>query len=932
MAKRAVAEIEVRWQAWLLDRNRRGTRLSLWIGLTLYPLFGALDYLIAPRRWLWALYGTRVVFTAVTLGMFRVVRRPIFEAHPDALSSAYLLLASLGLTTMTVILGGLSSPYYAGLALVMVASGLLFVWPTRVVVFTHGAIIGSFVAANLAFGHTARPVDALSNLFFLVSTGIIVGTGQVLAYRAHHRQVNAQLALERTKGNLEQAHEQLKQLDRFKSQFFANITHELKTPLAMILAPLELMLDGAPDSTTLEAARSTLEAMFRSGVKLLKLIADLLDLSKLEESRLRLRVDEHDLVGYLRGLLSQVQPLAQRKGITLHFAANAETSLAHCDLERIERVFINLLSNAMKFTPGGGNVWLTLRDAEGSVEVEVKDDGPGFPAEVNERVFERFFQVDMAASRKFGGTGIGLALAKELVELHGGRISASGVPGEGATFTVELQKDRAHFGAAVIDRRVQPRDLPFGQREADRGLTEWTTQLSGREEFRLLEIDEATEQRIAPRDPEDHNRSRSILVVEDMPDIVRVIHLALRDHFRIIAASDGKKGIELAMRESPSLIITDLMMPEMDGLELTRRLRADARTRYVPVVMLTARADLEDRLAGLDSGANAYLGKPFSPRELLSTVLSLLGTQEATADALLNQRLDSLEVVTGALAHEINNPLNYLKGSLDVVSSRLEELFRLAGAANGAPAEAAETSALVTSTRKLLDVAESGIRRIGATVALMRRYSREGYARVLQPYDAFAAARDVMRVVRPATVSAAEIETSFEGDGIIECVPEEINQVLSNLIQNALEAAPDGAGRIRVRGRREGGFVTLSVADNGPGIGPEDQAKIFTPFFSTKDPGKGMGMGLTIARRVVTSLGGTLRVKSQRGSGAEFVVRIPCGQREDATQSTPEEEEEQSPITLGSRLDQDRAELDGAAGNGGNAGRAAADPPPEEGV
>src|SRR5205823_10356040 len=195
---------------------------------------------------------------------------------------------------------------------------------------------------------------------------IIAGTGQMLAYRSQREQIKNQLVIERTKKNLEEANDQLKELDRFKSEFFANITHELKTPLTMVLAPLELMIDGQLGNVS-EAQRSTLASIQRSGIKLLRLIGDLLDLSKLEESHIRLRVDEQDLVGYLKNLVAQAEPLAQRKSLEVRFTSDVERCDVFCDIERIERVFINLLSNATKFTPPKGVVTVSLFDEGPSV-------------------------------------------------------------------------------------------------------------------------------------------------------------------------------------------------------------------------------------------------------------------------------------------------------------------------------------------------------------------------------------------------------------------------------------------------------------------------------------------------------------------------------------------------------------------------------------
>jgi signal transduction histidine kinase len=852
-----------RWTEWLVERNRRGMRVMLWLGAVLYPGFGALDYLLAPRDALRFLWITRAIFLAITIALLFVVNRRIFTRHPNLFTAGYMVLAAGGISVMTAFLGGLSSPYYAGLSLVIVGTGLIFVWRPQVVALQSVVVLLSFVIPNALLHRVGDAHVAASNLMFLIGMAFVAATGQVMHYRSQREMLASQARLEETKASLEHAHNELKALDSFKSQFFANITHEFKTPLAMLLAPLELILQG--EMGELNAAhRSTFESMFRSGLKLLKMIGDLLDLSRLEESKLRLKVAEHDIVEYLRGLVAQVQPLAHRKGIELALDARTPSSFVWCDIERIERVFLNLLSNATKFTPPGGHVNVLVRDLGPLTEVVVEDDGPGFPPEKADRIFERFYQVDMGGTRRYGGAGIGLALAKEIVDLHGGRIWAES--SRGARFTVELPRDKEHFGPDVLERRGPARDVPEGNRANDRGLMDFAVQMAGRDEYRLLDIVEATERRVSVRDSDEDSKPHLALVVDDTPDIIRLVHNSLRAHFKVISAEDGLKGLEMAGRERPSLIIADLMMPGIDGLEMTRRLKASEETRHIPILMLTAKGDLDDRVAGLETGVSAYLAKPFSPRELLTTARNLVHAQETTADIVLTQRMDSLEIVAGGLAHEINNPLNYLKNALTRVRMDAELLL-------GGKLQQEELRGVEKRMRELFEIAESGIKRIAATVELMSSYSKAGYSRQLRPHDVFTSIREVVAMVLPATGRAVQVDLDLVGNGTMECVPEEFNQVISNLVQNAIEAAPDTGGRVRVRAFGEGENLIVSVKDNGPGVPPEAVQRIFTPFFTTKGPGRGMGMGLTIAWRVVQSLGGTLELKP--GPGAEFVLRIP---------------------------------------------------------
>ena len=864
-------EIEGRWRRWLIERNRRGLRIGLVIMITLYPAFGVVDWLLAPSSALAWLWTTRALVAAVTVALFVFVRSSAFDRYAEVVSAAYTWLGCAGVCVMTTYIGGLASPYYAGLSLILLSAGLLLVWQPAVAIATHSAVVATFIGVNVAAGAIGPPGTASSNLAFLCTTALVAGIGQVLTFRTQREQLVQRIRVEQATAKLERAHADLQQLDEFKSRFFANMTHELRTPLAMILTPLELLLQGEMGQLT-EPQRNSFGSMYRNALKLLQLINDLLDLSRLEETRLHLRVAQHDLAGYLRTLVEQTEILARRKVIALSYASASEGMVVRCDLGRLERVFVNLLSNAIKFTPVGGHVQVSLAETPESIEVVVEDDGPGFPPEKAEKLFERFYQVDMGGTRRHGGAGIGLALARELVQLHGGTIRASSDGRRGARFVVSLPKRHAFRQ----DELAPELDVRAGSAGDD-----WMVQLERRDEFRLLDIDEATDRRIVERDPDEETRPYTALVVEDSPQVLQVIHMSLRREFKVLTAPDGAKALQMVLEEQPSLVVTDLMMPGMDGLDLTRRLRADPRTRHVPILMLTARSAVDDRVEGLETGVSAYLTKPFSPRELITCARQLVRAEEQTADLVLTRRMESVEIVAAGLAHEINNPLNYVTNALARVRLDVERALGLSLESTTRPlepSERAEVERAATRMREMMTVAASGLTRIGKTVELLSRYGRAGFQREVVALDAWEAVRTVAEVVLPATGRAVEIEFDLRGDGTLECVAEELNQVLTNLVQNAIEAAPSGTGRVRVSGSIDSGALVLSVADNGPGIPADVQARLFTPFFTTKGPGRGMGLGLTIARRVVQSLGGSLQVVSAPGAGAELIVRVPLRQ------------------------------------------------------
>jgi len=860
------------------EHLRRVNVTSLWyvciLGGSLMPLFWVLDLwampgLVAPTLAL--RLSTTVLAAALLLALFRW---PSAAARGiNWLGFGYTAYVAAVISMMCWMRGGYESPYYAGLNLVIVGGGLLFLWTLRFAILFCATVYLTYMAPLLLGVIPIRNLaDALGNQFFLVGTIVIILAAQNYRYRLERRWFFARSDLERTKQSLEEAYERTKELDRLKSNFFSSVTHELRTPLTMILAPLEALLEDAR-ATFEPAQREYLNAIRENALRLLKLINDLLDLARLEEKYLRLRVEATDVPALLTEIVEYSRPLATRKEVTVDLELGPACDDVFVDGEKLERVVVNLLANALKFSEPGGRVWVWSRVLPDAFEIGVRDDGPGIEPEAQRFIFERFRQADGSVTRRYGGTGIGLALAKELVELHGGHITLTSAVGAGSEFVVHLRRGRAHFAEEALDRRQRPESAPAPRRSEDREPREWTRRLLDRQDYRFLDLDQATERRLAPRG--DETLPTKVVVVEDNVEILRFLSLQLRDVHSVYLAPNGAKGLELVRRERPDVVITDYMMPEMDGLELIARLKADPATAAIPIVMLTARNDVADRLAAREAGADVYLSKPFSPQEVRTAIARLLERRGQQVAMVAREQVRSLEVISAGLAHEIHNPLAFVANAVHVIGEKLDELR--AAAARGA--SQAELAGLVTTSRermdRMLEVANKGIERIRRVVELVRGYAQAGYPREPSLVILDELVKEVETLVMPPSEREVHVECAPAAPGAtVRCLPGELQQVIRNLWQNALEAVPAG-GHVWIRTRQENAKVVLEVEDDGPGMEPEVKARIFTPFFTTKPPGKAMGLGLAIAHQLVTRAGGEIDVETAPGRGAVFRVRLP---------------------------------------------------------
>ncbi len=420
------------------------------------------------------------------------------------------------------------------------------------------------------------------------------------AYRSKQR-INKELVLQ--KNMVEAQAEELRQLDKVKSRFFTNVSHELRTPLTLILGPINSALKSGDlnnrNFTLLKRAQ-------QSGQDLLKLIGSILDLSKMESGKIELYETPELLFHLTRRIISAFESHAQRQGIQFGFNYKAEKSLQLLiDKEKLDTILNNLLSNAIKFTPKGGQIIVDIHDLGNTIQIVVRDTGRGIHPDDLPNVFNRFYQSAQPNTPTEGGTGIGLALSQELIQLMGGKISAESELGKGSRFLVEFPRKEI---LGMVDEETTRSALTPKEESLPVQLAE---------ESPLLGI-------------KGENGHETVLIVEDNHSLREYIQTILEPHYQVLTAENGAVALELlnnspsTVRHLPSIVISDIMMPIMDGYQLLKHLKSNYVFRPIPVIMLTARADIQDKLKALRIGVDDYLLKPFVEEELLVRIENLL--------------------------------------------------------------------------------------------------------------------------------------------------------------------------------------------------------------------------------------------------------------------------------------------------------------------
>ncbi|MGB8169735.1 MAG: ATP-binding protein [Chthoniobacteraceae bacterium] len=667
--------------------------------------------------------------------------------------------------------------------------------------------------------------------------------------------------LGRAYAELNELYAKVTQLDQLKTNFFANVSHELRTPLALIFAPVERLLQTAPD----QASRRELTVIRRNALLLHKHVNDLLDVSKLEVGKMELHYARLDLAAVARTIAGIFTSVVGERGIRVEVQTPGE-ALAEVDGDKVQRVLMNLLSNAFKYAPDDTAVRLALAEDGDHLTLTVEDSGPGVPAELRASIFERFQQGDRETQRRYGGTGLGLSIVKEFVEMHRGSITVGVGAAGGALFCVRLPR-RAPDGVEVHSARWTASDAVLQ---------------------RLSETTVTPHVEPAPATTSSGENGRpEVLVVEDNRDMRDFICRVLEPEAHTRVADDGRAALESIRERLPDLVLTDLMMPVMTGDELVATMRQDERLRDVPVILLTARADEEMKLNLLSEGAQDYVTKPFSIDELRARVRNQLQTK-LTRDTLrraLDTRSDDLTAMVKELAaaKATAETANAAKDDfLAVLSHELRTPLTPALAAASAlesapdvdPAELRETLAIIRRNIELEALLVDDLLDVTRiTRGKLRIQSR--------PVDLHAVLRDALAMSEPE-LREKEIVTGIElatGRPLVRGDAARLTQVFSNLLTNAVKFTPPG-GSVNIRSVVSDGEVHVEIADTGIGIAAELLPRIFDPFrqgeAGTTRRFGGLGLGLSVAKGLVEAHDGTISARSAgHRQGATFLVGFP---------------------------------------------------------
>ena len=837
--------------------NFEGLRGLSGLSALLFLTAGVLGYLFLSDP-----HQILATSTGISVGLLSILVSAIVRGLPQFAARVvdnFSLLFATVTTCALLQFGSIADGISPGYALSLMMLALVYCTIPNLFTWSVGRSLSYFILTGTFYvfvGMTEGPVDAALLAIAAILHLYTQNSRFKLLAQTQQHQASLVFQAERERESLDE----LKDMDRLKTGFYTSIVESLRGPLTLMLSPLDSMLSGDVGDFRPNQIEY-LETVRRNALKVLRLSDDLVDLSQLESGLIRLQSEKTNVVGMLESIVDHAQEAANSKGIKIGFSTDVSTIEIAFDIEKLERAVTHLVATAIRYTSAGGRVDVRVDPSGAGVELVIRDNGAGLPPDWLDSLGTNANKWLPPRSPE----GVGLVLAREIVLLHDGTFDVASRPETGTTFSIVLPAGRETGKLLDSDARAQR-------------LREGT-------DYRYGAISEETTPAAVEHAPSE-SKATKVLVVDDNPEILNFTKGLLSKDHAVFVASNGQDGLTLAQQELPDVIVTDTRMPKLDGTGLIRALREDPRLAQIPTIILTARNQVTDREAARESGADMVMDKPFNPRELRTAIQELFAKQHRQASTFMNEQARSFEIISAGLAHEMHNPLAYIKNANFVIGESARKVLE-ASINTDLSAEDKEKKIQKAKDKidKMIPVADRGIKKVEQLVALMRRYAREGYSSDAVDMNIDESISDVLAMIAPKDNKEVSIEPDLAApEAIIKGVPEELQQAITNLTQNAVDAVGKG-GHVWVRTRPESRNVRIEIADDGPGIPREAMARIFTPFFTTKEVGKGMGLGLTITRQVIKQHGGTLDVDSTLGQGTTFTIRLPLAS-ENAHEST----------------------------------------------
>ena len=717
---------------------------------------------------------------------------------------------------------------------------------------------------------TVGVVPVKSNVIGRPAGALVVGISACIRLDARYKsflelmgsQVATAIANARAYHEERRRAEALAEIDRAKTTFFSNVSHEFRTPLTLMLGPIE---DALLEPETPAGVRAHLEIAHRNAQRLLKLVNSLLDFARIEAGRIQASYSPTDICALTADLASSFRSAMERAGLSYDVDCEPIGAPVYLDREMWEKIVLNLLSNAFKFTMHGTIRVRVSREQDEAV-LEVSDTGVGVPEHELPRLFDRFHRVEHTAARTVEGSGIGLAMVQELVRLHAGRTEVESTLGAGTTFRVRIPLGRAHLPA---DRIEAPTDM---------ASTATGSQAYVQEALRWLP-DAKPAHSVATEAPDafDNQRFRStfrsrIVLADDNADMRAYIRDLLGRFYAVETTADGAEAMAAIRRERPDLLLTDVMMPGLDGFQLVKALRTDPDLAGIPVIVVSARAGEEARIEGLGAGADDYVVKPFHARELLARVGALLELSAIRHTTQKELRLQQRQLqqadrqkneFLAMLAHELRNPLAPIRNAGELLSRTVNADPQVSSALATVERQVSHLTRLVDD---LLDIS----RITQGLIGLHRRSVRleQAISQAVEQVDPLVRQhRHRITIVSTGT----PLIVNGDADRLVQCV--------ANLLTNSAKYSPPH-NEIRIETARENGQAIVRITDRGIGIPFELLPNVFDLFVqgerSLERAQGGLGVGLTIVKRLIEMHGGTITASSAgAGQGSTFEFRLP---------------------------------------------------------